>query len=430
MTMKRPETCSCDVAVIGMGMAGMAAALFAAGRDFSVIQTGLAGEISFSSGLIDVLGVHPVEEGRAWQNPWTGIEALKRAIPVHPYARVTGAEIRSALEIVLSFLEEQGLPYRTGGDRNLEMIVPTGMIKQTYALPSTMWSGTKAFREKASCLIVDFHGLTEFSSRQMSEALHEHWPGLRAGRVPFPGKNPQGVLVTGEVTATEMESRRNREELVRSLLPMVKDARYVGFPALFGMIRTTEIMSDLEQRIGLPVFEIPTFPVSVPGLRLNDAFAKGLCRKGVGRITQSRVMSVQKSGEGFLLRVGREAQEWEIQARGVVLATGRFWGRGLVAGRERIREPLLDLPVTQPTGREEWHRSDFLDPRGHPVNRAGIETDDLFRPLGRTGRPAFDRLFAAGSILAHQDWIRMKCGSGMAIASAYGAVKGLAEVLG
>jgi glycerol-3-phosphate dehydrogenase subunit B len=37
-------------------------------------------------------------------------------------------------------------------------------------------------------------------------------------------------------------------------------------------------------------------------------------------------------------------------------------------------------------------------------------------------------LFAIGSILAHQDWIRMKCGSGLAIATAYGAVKALLKL--
>ena len=40
----------------------------------------------------------------------------------------------------------------------------------------------------------------------------------------------------------------------------------------------------------------------------------------------------------------------------------------------------------------------------------------------RSDRPAFKLLFVAGSILAHQDWMRMKCGSGLAIATAYGAV--------
>ena len=35
---------------------------------------------------------------------------------------------------------------------------------------------------------------------------------------------------------------------------------------------------------------------------------------------------------------------------------------------------------------------------------------------------------AAGAILAHQDWVRRKCGSGLAIATAYGAVRACAAV--
>jgi glycerol-3-phosphate dehydrogenase subunit B len=59
---------------------------------------------------------------------------------------------------------------------------------------------------------------------------------------------------------------------------------------------------------------------------------------------------------------------------------------------------------------------------GNPVNRAGIETDDFFRPLGPTGSVFHPRLYASGSILAHQDWKREKSGSGIAIASAFKAV--------
>jgi len=76
--------------------------------------------------------------------------------------------------------------------------------------------------------------------------------------------------------------------------------------------------------------------------------------------------------------------------------------------------------------REEWlipPRAESLDdPRGHPANQAGLEVDDLFRPIGKDGGPVFDNLFACGSILAHQDWMRMKCGSGLAIGTALAAV--------
>jgi glycerol-3-phosphate dehydrogenase subunit B len=117
------------------------------------------------------------------------------------------------------------------------------------------------------------------------------------------------------------------------------------------------------------------------------------------------------------------------------MRTPSFWppaapsGGGLRAERGGLRETVFNLPVFQPPGREQWHRRDFFDPRGHPVNRAGLEIDPWFRPLGADGRPASDRLFAAGSLLAHQDWIRMKCGAGLAVATAYGAVKAVAEMV-
>ena len=112
-----------------------------------------------------------------------------------------------------------------------------------------------------------------------------------------------------------------------------------------------------------------------------------------------------------------------IQATAVLLATGRFMGGGLEADRQAVRESVFNLPVHQPERRDDWHREDFLDRRGHPVNRAGLQTDAFFRPIDAAGRPVHPRLFAAGSILAHQDWIRMKCGSGLAFATAYAAVE-------
>ena len=74
--------------------------------------------------------------------------------------------------------------------------------------------------------------------------------------------------------------------------------------------------------------------------------------------------------------------------------------------------------------RSEWHLHEFFDHKGHPVNRAGIEVEEQLRPLN-AGQPVHDNLYAAGAILAHQDWMRMKCGAGLAIATAFKAVKAM-----
>ena len=145
--------------------------------------------------------------------------------------------------------------------------------------------------------------------------------------------------------------------------------------------------------------------------------------------SQKRVLETRQPVNGnFELSIGRLNREHTVVCQGVILASGRFIGGGLHADRKRIQETIFDLPVFQPSNRTQWHRRNFLDLRGHLVNRAGLEIDETFRPLDQSGRPAFPTLFAAGSILAHQDWKRQKCGSGLAIATAFGAVKSFIQL--
>jgi glycerol-3-phosphate dehydrogenase subunit B len=131
-----------------------------------------------------------------------------------------------------------------------------------------------------------------------------------------------------------------------------------------------------------------------------------------------------KDGD-FLLDIGRSEHEGSIKADAVLLATGRFLGGGLQSDHTTVTEPIFDLPVFQPENRELWHGDRLFEPGGHAVNQAGLETDTMMRPLDKSGQPAFENLFAAGIILAHQDWTRMKCGSGLSVATAYGAIKSL-----
>lgn len=136
-----------------------------------------------------------------------------------------------------------------------------------------------------------------------------------------------------------------------------------------------------------------------------------------------RVTRPQIDNRGqFTFRLDNNADNLVIEARAALLATGRFIGQGLAADRKCINETLFDLHVSPPEDRTHWHRDYMLGPAGHAINKAGLEVDDNFQPLTASGRPAFKNLYAAGSILAHSDWIRMKCGSGVAIATAQAAV--------
>jgi glycerol-3-phosphate dehydrogenase subunit B len=422
-----------DVAVIGAGLAGMAAALFARERGLSCIQVGGSGGILFASGLLDLMGVHPVVEGRTWRDPFAALAALARDEPDHPLARVDTASIRAAFEAFVAALATTGLPYAPLGERSRSVPTSLGTIKTTFGVPRSMAAGVDAFDARSPCLLVDFRGLREFSARQIVATLAGGWPGLRHRRIEFPGSGAAAELYAAHL-ARSLETRAVREKVIGLVKPLIGDARAVGFPAVLGLARCADVHAAFEAGLGVPVFEIPTMPTSVPGLRLQGALEAAVAGRGVRRIRRTEVhgLAFAANGDTATLELGHDpngGRGERVVARAVVLATGRFSGRGLVADRDGIREPILGLPVEQPPSREDWHRRDFHDPAGHAIHRAGLTVDHAWRPLDGTGSPAWPRLVAVGSMLAKQDWIRSKCGSGLAIATAWAAIHHLAREL-
>ena len=101
-----PENNEFDLAVIGTGMAGAAAAVFAAGRGLSTAQVGETGEIIFASGYMDLLGIFPPAAGKVLADPWAGLEHLAREVPAHPLSRVMPEKIRAGLDEFFRFLEK------------------------------------------------------------------------------------------------------------------------------------------------------------------------------------------------------------------------------------------------------------------------------------------------------------------------------------
>jgi len=412
-----------DVAVIGAGMAGMAAALFAAEQGLSCIQIGNGGSLLFASGLLDLLAVHPVAEGRRWQSPYEALAALAVDEPGHPLARVDSASIRAAFECFVSALGAAGLTYAPLGERNRQLLTSIGTIKTSFGVPAAMVAGVDALAARPPCLLVDFRGLREFSAAQIAATLAGHWRGLRHQRLEFPGYEAAAELYSAHL-ARALESGETRRRTIALVKPLLGDARALGIPAVLGLARASAVHAAFEAELGVPVFEIPTMPTSVPGLRLLGALESALGKRGVHRRQQASVHALAFDAHAGTaeLELGSVSGCEHLSARAVVLATGRFTGRGLRAERDAVRESILGIPVQQPDSRAAWHQRDFLDPAGHALNRAGLSVDADWRPLDAGGKPVWPRLFAVGSILAQQDWMRAKCGSGLAIATAWAAM--------
>lgn len=417
-----------DLAIIGTGMAGMAAAVFAANRGISTAIVGALGESWFTGGLMDLMGVHPIESGTRWHDPWAAIDAVAKDIPNHPYARLRKKDIQAALQEFYAFLADAGLQYSFQDDRNSNLITAFGAVKTTYGVPQTMWPGVTAFARKAPCLVVDLQGLKGFSARLLVERLKSEWPALKALSLPSI-YGDRSHEINPVPLAQDLESETFRRRLADLIRPHAKEVDYIGLPAVLGIYQAADVVHELSDLLGKPVFEIPAMPPSIPGMRLKEAFIRFLPANGVHCMFQKQVLKAMPAADsGFVLDVGRTEHEVQIRAEAVLLATGRFLGGGLRSDHTTIKERIFDLPVFQPDQRENWHSDRFFEPAGHEVNRAGLEVDAMLRPIGPDGHPAFENLFAAGIILAHQDWTRMKCGSGLSVATAYGAVKSISSL--
>ncbi|GAB6143902.1 glycerol-3-phosphate dehydrogenase subunit GlpB [Desulfocicer niacini] len=410
-----------DLSIIGTGMAGLSAALFALDQGLSVVLTGKISSIHFATGLMDLMGVYP--PGYQWDDPFAAIDRIRKEVPEHPYAAISNEDIDKALGRVQQFLGAQGLPHRRKRTRNVDIITSMGTLKKSHLIPLSMWQGVAVLERRLPTLLVDFTGLKIYSARQIVSALGADWKGLRDATIQFPGMELMEEVFP-EHMARSLDVATNVEILARKVLPLIKDSKAVGFPALLGMYVSCKTIRTLERLLGVTVFEIPTPPVSVPGIRLQELFLKGLQKNDALLSLPEMVKRVESFSNGtYRITAGESGTLKRIESKGVILATGRFLGKGLTAERTGIRESLMGIPVVQPGGRDKWHNAHLFDPLGHPVNRSGLQVDRMFRPLTETSMPFSPGLFAAGSILAHCDWTRLKCGSGVAIATAHAAVR-------
>lgn len=410
-----------ELAVIGAGIAGCAATIFALNRGIKTTQIGNTGALAYTSGYFDLLGV---DQGRVIHDPWNGLHDLRQHQPHHPYSKLNNDEIRNAFSEFVNTLQDMGLSYTSPADSNQSGLLPVGSSKPTYSMPATMSQSTQAMASRARVLIIDFIGLQGFSAQEIVANLTSQWPQLRAQSISFPDME-SGGQVYPEVMARAMEVPATRAKLAAKIKPMIGDAEYIALPAMLGIHGSDQIHQEFQQMIGLPVFEIPTIPPSVAGIRLREIMEQRLAAKGATVITQQKVESVEFKADCIQLEYQDHFGPVVIQTQKLLLASGRFLSGGLKAGQQQIQESLIDLPVAQPDNREGWFNQAYFDLNGHAVNRAGVMVNERFQVIDSDSNVMDQRLFAAGIILAHQDWIRQRCGAGVAIATAFKAVQSL-----
>jgi glycerol-3-phosphate dehydrogenase subunit B len=409
-----------DVVVIGTGLAGLTAALRLAegGARVLVLAKGV-GATHLSAGTIDVLGYMPERV----EHPREALDRLAAERPEHPYALLGADAVATAVDWFKARVAGGSLaPYAYMGGLEENLLLPTavGVPRPSAVVPETMAGGD--LRRDAPVFVVGFRGYKDFHPALLADTLRRSGIAARSAELDLVPEGRVDVNSLGYARAFDDPSFR--AEVTAQLVGRLRADERVAFPAVLGIADPHGAWAELEQRLARPVFEIPTLPPSVPGMRVFAILREALRRAGGHVILNSVVTGAEREGGrvgALRVRVGlreeRRGCDW------VVLATGGFASGGLeLDSRWTARETALGLPVAGvPAPGDERFSPGYFD--DHPIARAGVAVDAELRPAG------YENVLVAGATLAGAEPWREKSGDGISLATGYRAAELVADAV-
>jgi glycerol-3-phosphate dehydrogenase subunit B len=407
-----------DTLVVGAGLAGLTTALRLTehGQKVVIVAKGV-GATHLAPATVDVLGY--LGEERV-DSPASALTTLLTNVPGHPYGRVSREQLSASLEWFCRGLERLG--YAGGLDHNRLFPTAIGVARPSALAPRTMLGGD--LRDGGRFLFVGLRGFKDFHPSLLADNLaHARLPvpvTARALELEPPAER-RGDL-SGRLLARRFDSGELTAWLVRALQGRVEAEERVGLPPVLGLRRADETLADLENRLERRVFEVPTLPPSIPGMRLYDTLTAALRKAGARLVINAAVVGAQAhDGQIESVQVASAATTMSYRTHSVVLASGGFASGGLTLdSRGAARETVFDLPVAGvPEEGATRFVAGYFD--AQPLSRAGVAVDDLLRPTDRDGSPVYRNLHAAGAILAGAVPWKEKSGTGISVATGYAA---------
>jgi glycerol-3-phosphate dehydrogenase subunit B len=385
------------IAVVGTGLSGLVAAvrLAEAGERVKVVAKGV-GATHLSPCTIDVLGYAP----DLVQAP---LEALGSLGDDHPYS-VIG---REAVEAAAAWwVSEMGYV----GSLEQNMLLPTavGALKPTALVPPSMAAGAGT----DPVCVVGLHALKDFHAPLLADNLTRAGVPARAIELELsPGRRAD---VNSLGFARAFDDPAFRADVVGALSSRLGADERVAFPAVLGLADGPAVWSEIQERLGRPVFEVPTLPPSVPGMRVAAALRERLRRAGVHLILNAVVEGAERSGgrvTELLTRVG--LRDLAHRCDWVVLATGGIASGGVALDSHwQAHEVALGLPVSGVPDGERFGPEYFAE---HPMGRAGVAVDHQLRPAGH------ENVLVVGATLAGAQPWREKSGDGISLSTGHRA---------
>ena len=409
-----------DAVVIGGGTAGLAAATRLAqdGARVCVLAKGV-GSTHLAPATIDVLGYAP----DAVDEPGRALQELIAAQPQHPYALIGRAVVADAVHWLADTVASGPLPgyrYVGGLERNYRLPTAVGALRPSALIPETMAAGDAAGLERAC--IVGTRSLRDFHPNLCASNLRQ--AGVDARAVTIPLTLERADMSTLGI-ARHFDDAAWRARFCAELSPMLHSDEHVGLPAMLGLRDPHGAWSDLQHRLGRRVFEIPSLPPSVPGMRFYEILRSALRAAGGRLVLGAEVVAAQRDGRRITVVSTRAAgHDQHFRAPWFVLATGGFASGAIeLDSRWETHERVLGLPLHGvPADGEPRFVAQYLTDQ--PLARVGVAVDSELRAVDT------DNVLVAGAALPGAIPWREGSGEGIAVSSGYRAAQTIAAASG
>jgi len=295
-------------------------------------------------------------------------------------------------------------------------------------VPETMAGGD--LRAGGRLVFVGLRGLKDFHPAYLAENLsHAALPAPVSARSLELEPSLGGERDVGSLRfARQFEDASFRDWIVERLAGTIEPDERVGFPAVLGLGNAFDVWRELEQRLERRVFEVPTLPPAVPGIRLFEALKTALRKAGGRLVIGDAILGAETAGSRVAAVVAESAvRPLSYRARSFVLASGGFASGGIeLDSYGSVREAVFGLPVAGvPEAGSPKFAPRYFD--AHPLARAGVAVDELLRPVDRDGKVVYENLHAAGAVLAGAVPWREKSGNGISLATGFAAAAAIHE---
>ena len=414
-----------DVAIIGGGLAGLTCgiALQQRGKRCVIINNGQAA-IDFASGSLDLLSRMP--DGSAVENINENLTALRTALPAHPYSLLGAEKVIAKAQDFERLANALNLDLIGSSEKNHWRVTGLGSLRGAWLSPNSVPTvqGNETFPHKRIAVL----GI---------EGYHDFQPQLLAANLVL---NPQFAhceVTSGFLNIPQLdELRQNAREfrsvniaqllehklafndLVSEIIESAQGANAVLLPACFGL-ENQEFMNALRDATKLALFELPTLPPSLLGMRQRIQLRRKFESLGGLMINGDSALNAHFEGDRVHCIKTRLLEDEEIIADNFVLAAGSFFSKGLVSEFDKIYEPVFESDIIGVEGfndkdRFSWTNHRFANPQ--PYQSAGVAINEHCQV--QKGGQFLANLYATGNVIGGFNALELGCGSGVAVVTA------------